>query len=582
MNKIIILILCVLLFASNVYAIIGGVGSTCDPSTVDWGSCELGEPSWVASVTESENISSGNYATPFQADQANTRYTLQGNITADTTAIEVVADYVIIDLGGYSITYNNTSDGGGVEIGAYNIDHFSVINGSIIQGSDECAGDQYGRFCAPISTSNTLDVGQYGGVDTYNYFANLYLTYSGQNVGGIVASGNYATIEQCTLEDTYGFGSITNRHQGVDAIDVSVGGSATGSVIRNNTIIDAKHRGIEPGNNSEVYGNHITLNSIAVNSFAIQHYSAHGNKYYSNTIIGRGEHPIGIGFGSGGYGNEAYNNYFDMQVTHCGTEYDEAECLAGTGEMYLHASAFRSTWGETGSSIHDNEILITTDSDYAGQYSLDGSAVTMDVGGRGIHMGINEGDTLYVYNNTIEVTGDGFDRQGFACSYSFSENLFVYDNEITSTGVNISLGDSYGACNNHPLFARNTLIKSGSEPDYYTFISSYNDTDRNTTGRIIETTYEGGASESSISFKPNDPGLTEVYFGHLEDGIPYYDYLLWDEDNTSSTLEQLDYDPAETMDFSYPDLGGGGSAILLFNQSGNINLNQTGTLNFNQ
>lgn len=125
----------ILLVHSSAFAI-GGAGATCNPSTLNWGSCTLASVPFQASVPNTINIPAGHYATPYQATQANTEYFLQGDITADGVAIEVKASYVIINLNGHTITYGKTLAGEGVALATYNKNHLAVKNGTIIQSTD--------------------------------------------------------------------------------------------------------------------------------------------------------------------------------------------------------------------------------------------------------------------------------------------------------------------------------------------------------------------------------------------------------------------------------------------------------------
>ena len=331
---------------SSAFAI-GGSGATCNPSTPNWGNCELAPVPFQASVTNTVNVAGGSYSAPFQATQANTRYVLQGNLTADGTAIEVKANYVSIDLNGYTITYNQVSPGEGVTMGAYNLRHVAIRNGSIIQGAAMSEGDQYGRGNNPVGTYNTA-LG--GNRSTSNlHIANLYVRYGGRDVGGIICSGEENGLyEQNTIEDTYQFGTLKNRHQGLEALTGTKNISSTGNVYRNNTITNSRHRGITTGNNSESYGNRVGLRTIATNAAGFYQYAGQNIIIHDNTVIGRGEHPIGImaGGGAGAKNYDAYNNYIELQTTALGEEYGASYLNDSTATYTSNSAAgIRVTWG---------------------------------------------------------------------------------------------------------------------------------------------------------------------------------------------------------------------------------------------
>ena len=372
MKKLLISIL--LILAPATVLALGGNGATCNPSTSSWGSCELATVPFQESVTNTVNIPAGHYSSPFLANQANTRYLLQGNITADGTAIQVLKNYIIIDLNEYTITYNQTVPGEGVSPGAYNLHHVSVRNGTVIQGAAMSEGDQYGAGNNPVGTYSTIAGGNRS-VESL-HVANLYVRYGGRDVGGIVANGQYGLYEQNTIEDTYEFGTLKNRNQGVEALTGAKGSIGNGCVYRNNTIKNSRHRGIVTGNNAEVYGNYIGLRSIATNSAGVSQYAGQNISIHDNTIIGRGEHPIGIGAG-GGDGSKNYqvfNNLIDLQITALGVEYGSSYAndpnATYTGNS---ASGVRVTWGGDQLQVFNNQITIKTSSRYTGTYSPTGA-----------------------------------------------------------------------------------------------------------------------------------------------------------------------------------------------------------------
>lgn len=534
---------------------LGGDGSTCDPSTVNWGSCTLQEVPFAADVIYTVNVDGGNYSTPYQANQANTRYILQGNITADSTAISVSANYVVIDLNGYSITYNNVNPGEGVTFGAWNKHHISIRNGSIIQGTAMSEGNEYGRGNNPIGTYST-DLAGTRSADNI-HVANLYVKYGGRDVGGIICSGSYGLYEQNTIEDTYEFGTLKNRMQGSEALTgAKSASSATGSVYRNNTIVNTRHRGIVTGNNAEVYGNHITIRSIATNSSGVGQYEGSNISIHDNTIIGRGEHPIGVGTG-GGTGNHdvvIYENIMDMQITALGVEYG-SQYLNDPSATYPGNSAtgIRQTWNAYDTVAYNNQITVVTDNRYTGTYSPTGATAYIDGGGKGLFIGAYvQGMVATFSNNTISVTGDGSDTIGITCSANSSDSLFVLNNTVTSSGYNLVLGDSYSRCNGYPLFSGNTFIKSGSDVDYRTYANTYNTTGNNSQARVVGSIYQGGAAADSYSFLPASSGITDVYFGAIVTEEYRYSYRLHDNNNTSQTLLTETFDPTITLAYANP------------------------------
>ncbi len=526
----------------------GARGATCNPATADWPGCTLVDVPIRASVTQTIAVPAGNHATPFAADQANAEYVLDGDITADGTAITVSASNVVINLNGFTITYNETSPGEGVSVSAWNKEKIAVVNGSIIQGAAMSEGDEYGRGNNPVTTYEIATDEEHSVPDAQ--IANLYVKYGGRDVSGLRWSGGRTLIEQCTVEDIYEFGTLKNRHQGNDAI--RGGGNA---IVRNNTVVNSRHRGIQAASDTEVYGNHVTTRSIATNACGVFGYAQQNTTVYDNTIVARGEHALGICFVSSGTDNiEIYGNCIDSQTTAIGEEYGgDPACFEAATPCGNFAVGFRTTWGGNNINFHDNEIHIATDSAYAGTYAVDGSSVVVDGKGRGLMIGISAGEVATFANNTIEVLDkDGTGKAyGVACTANHSDGLFIIGNTITSNITNLALGDEYGGCEGFPLIACNELIKADDYPAYAAISNQfygYSDT----SGRVVGSSYSGGAAEDSVEFNPSGYGSVSVYFGALDGGAYAYSYRLHDEDNTSDTLLREDFDPPTTLTHAVP------------------------------
>ncbi len=544
------ILLFIFLLLPSVSLAIGGTGASCNPAEPAWGSCSLTEPSWASSVTSTVDLPTGTWTSAYAASSANTRYRLQGDVTANGTGIIVSADYVIVDLNGYTLTYNETTAGAGVTLGAWNLNNVAIINGSIVQGAAQSAGDVYSRSVNPITTYNSADGANYSCSNAF--MANLSLTYGGKDTGGIYWNGS-GTYEQITTEDTYEFGTLANRHQGVDAIHVDNGNA---KIIRNNTITNARQRGINSNSSAEIYGNYVDIRSIATNSVGISGYAAQNLNVYSNTVYGRGEHPIGISFGGGADNIDIFDNDIDVQITALGEEYGSSY-LANPSQTYggNFAAGYRTTWGSDNVNFYNNEITVTTNSNYTGTYSPTGDVAYIDGGGKGLFVGLSTGETSIFANNTITMAdADGTGRQyGIACSYNFSERLWIYGNTVTADVNNLALGDQYGGCEGYPLFEDNTFIKSGAWSSYLTVKNGYGGY-FDSTGRMVDNVYSSGASITSRNFYPESTnGTVDVYYGSESGGTDYYSYRLHDSNNTASTIQQEDFDPVTTLAYAVPN-----------------------------
>jgi len=630
-----------IIFIYKIAFSMGGIGSTCNPSTANWGSCSLAPVPFQESIKHRVQIPAGHYANPYQVTQPNTEYILQGDMTADGTAIEIRADFVIINLNGHTITYNLISPGEGVRPGTYHFDHVSIRNGSIIQdpktmgkivkteivsvgagynvGDTLClAGDRImenatatvsavenngtvteivltspgagyetsyyiqdawngydpagvtggsGRG-AQIKVTGTSTEGDIYGVGMsaisaspvpmdYLHVANVYIRIVGRDVGGVVANSAHALVEETTIEDTYHVGTVKHRHQGVDALTVTKGTRAPEVVYRNNTILNCRHRGLAVPDGGSAFGNHITTRTIATNGAGIG-ISLVDTNIYNNTVISRGQHPIGIfGYNEKGVGNaNIYNNYLDSRTTELGFEYGSAFLADPNATVTGNAAVgFRTTWGGNGINFHDNDIHVATDSRYTGIYTPTGATAFINARGRGLMVGIKAGDKATFSNNTITVLdkdGTGL-AYGIACTGNFADKLFFIGNTVTSNVTNVALGDEYSLCKGFPLFKGNTFIKMDNYPSYRT-ISVRAGGLIDAEARIVDNIYLDGASIDSLDLNPSGFGVVDVYFGSVVDGEYRYGYRLHDSNNTSKTLLREDFNPMKTLPYGNPDM----------------------------
>lgn len=486
---------------------VGGNGASCNPNEPAYPGCTLA-PVRVASSGRIERIVEiplRNYTTPFRATIPNTEYRLVEDVSARGTAFVIEANYVHLNLNGHRVIYNQENPGEGVTIGRYNLHDIAVTNGSILQGAAQSEGNLYGQGNNPVSSFNT----ELGGNRSVNFFqaANLYVRYGGRDVGGIVVSGDDGLYEENTIEDLYRFGTLKNRHQGVDALTGSKNVTNFRNVYRNNTIINCRHRGISTGNSAEAVGNRVEIRSIATNSIGISQYKGKNIKVYNNTIIGRGEHPIGIGFGSEGTDDiEIHHNLIDVQVTALGEEYssqynaDKNAVVTGN-----EAVGFRSTWGGNNIRFHHNVVTVRSDSHVVGTYSPTGETAHIRSNARGIMMMLLEGEYALFERNVISA----LDRDGTMEAKGIVVAGYDYDNRgdnaglvfrgnwVRSNVMNVALGDSYGASPGWPLFIQNTFEKVGDFSSYATIGTGFGGYSRGS-GRFVSNEYRNGAAESSL------------------------------------------------------------------------------------
>ncbi|QEM68658.1 hypothetical protein FO488_11140 [Geobacter sp. FeAm09] len=484
-------------------------------------------------VTRTVHIAGGHLTAPYVANTPNCEYILDADISADSTAIVIGASYVIINLNGHTIRYNQVSPGDGIRTVNYNFHDVGIINGRIIQGRAQSSGAAYGLGNNPIQT-------KYCGV-TRLQVADISAQYGGKDVAGFHLGGDYVTVEKCTVEDTYRYGTVIDRHVGNAAI--KCWGSF--STIRNNTIITTRQQGIASNYSTLAEGNVIGIRSICTNSIGIS--VGANSTIRNNAITGVGEHPIGIEVGSStpkGFSNdpaevdptyvpmdaahldgyvhdvEIYGNTIDVRVTGLGTEYaGGAYPGPATWVRGDNAVGIRSTTGIVNLNAHDNTITVHSDANFIGTWSPTGEPVTMGAGARGLMLGLRWNDHSATFSNNTIVANDK-DGTGYAVGIAvdanidnrywyadrsaarrpdFHPDLRIYGNTVTSNGMNLSLCDEYGPADGFPLIYRNTFIKSGEFASYVTSGTGYGCYDH-ATGILLSNSYRNGSAENNFNF----------------------------------------------------------------------------------
>lgn len=548
-----LILLISLMVYSEAFAAAGGTGATCNPYEPAWGSCTIKTVPFASSVTQTINIPGGDYSSPYVANQSYTRYVLQGDITADSSGIEVAASFVIVDLNGYTITYNEVSPGEGVVVSAWNKTHIAVVNGSIIQGAARSPSTTYARGNSPISTYSSRLL-QSVAVPNF-YVANTYLYTWGSDGAGIVVASSNSVFEENTIVDDYGTGPFLNRTAGVAALTPDLGIIVTNVTARYNTIINAKHRGIQVGSDSQVYQNKISMLSLDTNSYGVFAWKKSNVKIYNNTMVLYGVAPIGVGIMNDGTtpsltGIEIYDNDIFAKTTMLHTEYPGGNNAVGIRTHRYGNSSF----GLDGLLIYRNEIEIEVDPEFDGIWAQSGEEVTFEGKGVALRIGIQDGEEAHVFENiiTINALDESVNAVGVAFDCNRSDEMFFYNNTITSNGYNVVFGSSYCATDGYPLVIGNSFVKSGSLSAYATYANQY-DNWANSTGRVVDNVYSGGAAETSVEFDAGpsgNPGIVDVYFGDLVGTDIEYSYRLHDNANASRAILQEDFDPAETRSWA--------------------------------
>lgn len=418
--------------------------------------------------------------------QANTEYVLTRDIVANGTAFRIKASNVTLNLNGHTITYGNGGGSApvyGVAVETYNLKDIAIVNGSIRQGSG--AGENNASQLAwhPIHFNAAVAGFEIEG---------LNISYRTPETSGIhIPWGKGGDIHHNTLKDEGSM--VVNRHLSIVVIKVN---RAPQMKIHHNQIVRARQGGIDIGNDTVVYDNHIALDSVVTNSVAIGAYAVDGFTIYNNTIDGKGVHPTGIGMVAKAKNGKVYNNRIEVQNTKAGAEY------GSTG-----SAGMRMTWGTDNVEVFNNHITVKAQADLLGGGE--------DSWGRGLWVGLPDAKAKVTFrdNTIVAKNNDGKAKAaGIAVvCLNQSPGLVFRNNVVVSNWANVLLADDYGHANGYAQFVGNTFRKEGPSGDYQTVRSDYRD--YVSTGVFINNRYEGGASRESVNGEFSSKQLKDFAFG---------------------------------------------------------------------
>jgi len=417
---------------------------------------------------------------PYHLTSSNKNYVVTQDIVADGTAIEVEANNVTLDLGGHTITYNNTIqlDPTGprgdfwdfmefacMGIRVYNQDSVNVVNGFIKQGLGNNGAEVCGIGYSPFYIYSTD-----------GEIAGLSVEYTGRQVSGIATKWSGPNnIHHNVVKDRGG--RVWNRQMSIHGI-----GSARYN--HHNLVKRVRHCGIAGGDNLDVYSNEVYVDSCDTNSFAVTFYSADNSECWDNKLFGTGYLAVGVSTVSGSTDIEVHDNFVHMEEMEPDTRSSEYGAQSG-------GYCCRITWGGDNIDYHDN-VMVT--------YGRDGGMVR----GTWFYTQSSTSNVFFRDNivkailrnmasdiqGAIVVAGDGDD---------YAPPPHVYENNrIISNFCNVRFGESYGTGNN-TRFYDNTFVKEGpSRTDYRTIQCGYSVPTKN--HELYDSSFEGGASYEEYTF----------------------------------------------------------------------------------
>lgn len=413
--------------------------------------------------------------------QPDTEYVISQDIVADGTAFTIKASGITLNLNGHTVTYLNKAAQQavfGIYVPGYRRKDIAIVNGRIVQGEGAVASKVN---CPAIYDYDASDV-EIGGIE---------LVYHTPDTSGILLHWvSDARIHDNTVIDQGDV--VTNRHQGVAAIDANRGGKGWRHVISGNLIKGARHNGIRAGRQSEIRGNAVEINSQVTNSCGI----SGAGIISANRVIGRGVHPIGIWPAND---VKVLSNFVEVQNTKRGEEYGD------TG-----ASCLRMTWGNDNVEVRNNTFILFAEDTYRG--------TGVKSWGRALWVGLPKPEQRAIFDTNyiaaLDLAGTAKAAAVAVVCQNESSHLEFRNNIIISSWSNILLADSYGHAGGYARFVDNRLIRHGDNPVYKTVRSQY--AAWPSTAVLIGNSFESGASLDLIEMEFSGTATKELAIGgHL-------------------------------------------------------------------
>ena len=410
-------------------------------------------------------------APPYILDQAKTTYLLTQNIIADSTAIVINADSIILDLGGYTIT-NGNSDLTRIYDSSYkyfaasiyskNMHGLTIVNGEMQNGTNTTnTGTDYSLGF------NLVFLKSGGGVEIAGIKANYH--YSQTHGIVIVDRGGDCHIHHNLFNDKGT--QITNRHgSGVRPIYFSSVDShvPNGHILEYNLIKRARQNGI--GTAMIIRENEVYIDSWSTNSFALQ--PNHKNALVKNNkIFVTGYNAYGSGWSSNDFVFEDNLIHMESIVTMTGPStgyryfetWGDIDCIAGV----------RITNYDQGGQIRNNLL-------YQNNLIIGNCRGGAEM--KAVQLMSDETNTNVRFENNIVkvMVTDSNANNRASCVITHSafgtktpQALNYRNSTFISNFTHVKFGDSYAIGYNHHFF-NCQFIKKDNHPDYHTFVFAGN------------------------------------------------------------------------------------------------------------
>jgi len=420
---------------------------------------------------------------PFDLNKTGATYLVTKDIICPTSAFNVTARNITLDLGGHTVTYNDDADakeevkGGyiryardsivGIRVAYSGRPLKLVTNGEIRQGRGAASGGAGGMRAAPLC----------GG--TYAEVAGLTLRYHGPQVSGAV--GGSSEFHHNVIID---LGTkIINRHSGCAA------SRAPAPKMHHNLVRRCRHRGFDARSGSDFHNNEIYCDSWDTNAAGVMYYNKQNVTCHDNRFFGRGYHFIGVAVVSKGCKNvDVRNNLIHLVAQKPNVRSREYGAMSNMNGLRF------TPYGADADDIRfrNNVIVIIG----KGGSKLRGLWVCPTPRSRNVSW----------TDNTVKVIADRETSDNAQCvcvngsARGKDAPVVLYErNTFISNVCNVRLAESYGGSGNQH-FIDTTMVRVGNDPRYKTVRCGWWVLD--TTGNVfIDTVFKGGAGFDVVSFE---------------------------------------------------------------------------------
>ncbi|MFB3892924.1 MAG: hypothetical protein ACE15C_12965 [Phycisphaerae bacterium] len=359
---------------------------------------------------------------PFKIDKAG-KYILTKDITADGSAIGILADDVTIDLNGHTIkygagvvkpakpiiTYNSRQSG--------NIGHAGILLPGRPDATEDFEGFIWGkRRNITVANGRIVDGAGEG------------LAYcTGLNLEGAQNAEVSNVIVEVAAPDTFGLvvgpkskvhdvtiihngKVVTNRHQQVADLATGDGCEVYGCLLEG-----GPQEGVKAGSGTSVHDNLIKLRTTVTNGYGVLGYGQKNLKVFNNWIINYNGRGIHLSEKSEGW--NVWGNYVEVRETK-NKEY---------GHMQTHGIKLETT---RNSKVHDNVVLAV---------SSDGGEPTP------FNINVLAGSNNEIWNNTFVAMT--INKQGAYCVYFVEQDgngTTIHDNTFYTNNICVYVGPDGG------------------------------------------------------------------------------------------------------------------------------------------